>query len=220
MDGYPMTGRARKTGWPAALSWALWAAITTLLVFEFPTLAILLGLAGFMLARLLRAWPEGAAGALAGAGAACLLIGLVNLGGGGPCPPGPAISGILSAPGSQASSCGGVAPLPCWPPAGCRLRSARYCTGLARGTAGVAEQPAVRAEGLVKRFGPGLSRGAARRRADELLELTGLAGASELLVIYRVFLTMPQGTPGIHGPLNEQRRYEPRAQGTCLRLSQ
>jgi hypothetical protein len=172
MNGYPMTGRARKTGWPAALSWALWAAITTLLVFEFPTLAILLGLAGFMLARLLRAWPEGAAGALAGAGAACLPIGLVNLGGGGPCPPGPAISGILSAPGSQASSCGGVAPLPCWPPAGCRLRSARYCTGLARGTAGVAEQPAVRAEGLVKRFGPGLSRSAARRRADELLELT------------------------------------------------
>jgi hypothetical protein len=112
MDGYPMTGQARKTGWAAALSWALWAAITTLLVFEFPTLAILLGLAGFMPARLLRAWPEGAAGALAGAGAACLLIGLVNLGGGGPCPPGPAISGILSAPGSQASSCGGVAPLP------------------------------------------------------------------------------------------------------------
>lgn len=89
----------------------------------------------------------------------------------------------------------------------------------------MAEQPAVRAEGLVKRFGPGLSRSAARRRAarrrpDELLELTGLAGAAELLIIYRVFLTMPQGTPGIHGPLNEQRRNEPRAQGTCLRLSQ
>ena len=62
----------------------------------------------------------------------------------------------------------------------------------------MAEQPAVRAEGLVKRFGPGLSRSAARRRADELLELTGLAAVSELLVIYRVFLTMPQGTPGIH----------------------
>jgi hypothetical protein len=83
----------------------------------------------------------------------------------------------------------------------------------------VAEQPAVRAEGLVKRFGPELSRSAARRRADELLKLTGLAGAAELLIIYRVFLTMPQGTPGIHGPLNEQRRNEPRAQGTCLRLS-
>jgi ABC-2 type transport system ATP-binding protein len=65
----------------------------------------------------------------------------------------------------------------------------------------------------------GLSRSAARRRADELLELTGLADAAELL-IYRVFLTVPQGTPGIHGPLNEQRRNEPRAQGTCLRLSQ
>ena len=56
----------------------------------------------------------------------------------------------------------------------------------------------------------GLSRSAARWRADELLEL----------LIYRVFLTVPQGTPGIHGPLNEQRRNEPRAQGTCLRLSQ
>lgn len=40
------------------------------------------------------------------------------------------------------------------------------------------------------------------------------------LLIYRVFLTVPQGTRGIHGPLNEQRRNEPRAQGTFLRLSQ
>lgn len=39
------------------------------------------------------------------------------------------------------------------------------------------------------------------------------------LPIYRVFLTVPQGTPGIHGSLSEQRRNEPRAQGTCLRLS-
>jgi hypothetical protein len=40
------------------MSWALWAAMTTLLAFEFPTLAILLGLAGFMLARLMgRSWP-------------------------------------------------------------------------------------------------------------------------------------------------------------------
>lgn len=109
-----MAGHARRTGWAAALSWALWGAMTTLLAFEFPTLAILLALAGFLLARLLRLWPEGAAGTLAGAGAVCLLIGLLNLGGGGPCPASPAtsLSGILAAPGSQASSCGGVAPLP------------------------------------------------------------------------------------------------------------
>jgi len=109
-----MAGRARRTGWAAALSWALWAGTTTLLAFEFPTLAILLGLAGFMLARLLRLWPEGAAGTLAGAGAICLLIGLLNLGGGRPCPASPAvsISGILAAQGSQVSSCGGVTPLP------------------------------------------------------------------------------------------------------------
>jgi hypothetical protein len=109
-----MAGHARRTGWAAALSWALWGAMTTLLAFEFPTLAVLLGLAGFMLARLLRLWPEGAAGTLAGAGAVCLLIGLLNLGGGRPCPASPAtsLSDILAAPGSQASSCGGVAPLP------------------------------------------------------------------------------------------------------------
>jgi hypothetical protein len=89
-------------------------AMTTLLAFEFPTLAVLLGLAGFMLARLLRLWPEGAAGTLAGAGAVCLLIGLLNSGGGRPCPASPAtsLSDILAAPDGQASSCGGVAPLP------------------------------------------------------------------------------------------------------------
>jgi hypothetical protein len=88
--------------------------MTTLLAFEFPTLAVLLGLAGFMLARLLRLWPEGAVGTLAGAGTVCLLIGLLNLGGGRPCPASPAtsLSDILAAPDSQASSCGGVAPLP------------------------------------------------------------------------------------------------------------
>jgi hypothetical protein len=88
--------------------------MTTLLAFEFPTLAVLLGLAGFMLARLLRLWPEGAVGTLAGAGAVCLLIGLLNLGGGRPCPASPAtsLSDILAAPDSQASSCGGVASLP------------------------------------------------------------------------------------------------------------
>jgi hypothetical protein len=53
-----MAGHARRTGWAAALSWALWGAMTTLLAFEFPTLAVLLGLAGFMLARLLRLWPR------------------------------------------------------------------------------------------------------------------------------------------------------------------
>ena len=109
-----MAGMARKTGRGAALWWALWAAVTTLLAFEFPTLAILFGLAGLVAARLLRPWPEGAAGALAGAGAVCLLIGLLNLGGGRSCPSGPAtgLSGVLAAPASQASSCGGVAPLP------------------------------------------------------------------------------------------------------------
>ena len=109
-----MAGHARRTGWAAALSWALWRAMTTLLAFEFPTLAVLLGLAGFMLARLLRLWPEGVAGTLVGAGMVCLLIGLLNLGGGRPCPASPAtsLSDILAAPGSQASSCGGVAPLP------------------------------------------------------------------------------------------------------------
>lgn len=47
-----------------------------------------------------------------------------------------------------------------------------------------------------------------------------VGGKPAELLIYRVLLTVPQGTPGIHGPLNEQRRNEPRAQGTCLRLSQ
>jgi hypothetical protein len=89
----------RRTGWSAAALWALWAAITTLLVFEFPTAAIVFGLAGFGLARFLRVWPEGV-GALGGAGAICVLIGLLNLGGGQPCS------------SSRASSCGGVAPLP------------------------------------------------------------------------------------------------------------
>jgi len=109
-----MAGRARTTGWAAALLWALWAAMTTLLAFEFPTLAILLGLAGFMLARLLRLWPEGVAGTLVGAGMVCLLIGLLNLGGGRPCTSSTAasLSGILAAPAGQASSCGGIAPLP------------------------------------------------------------------------------------------------------------
>jgi hypothetical protein len=109
-----MAGHARRTGWAAAVSWAMWAAMTTLLAFEFPTLAILAGLAGIMLARLLRLWPEGAAGTLAGAGAVCLLIGLLNLGGGRPCTSNPAtsLSGILAAPASHASSCGGIAPLP------------------------------------------------------------------------------------------------------------
>ena len=94
-----MASSRRRTGWSATTMWALWAATTTLLVFEFPTAAIVLGLAGFGLARLLRVWPEGT-GALGGAGAICLLIGLLNLGGGRPCS------------SSQASSCGGVAPLP------------------------------------------------------------------------------------------------------------
>ena len=109
-----MAGLTRKTGPGAALLWALWAAVTTLLAFEFPTLAILSGLAGLAAARLLRPWPEGAAGALAGAGAICLLIGLLNLGGGSSCPSSPATSpsSVLPAPASQASSCGGVAPLP------------------------------------------------------------------------------------------------------------
>lgn len=108
-----MAGRTRTTGSAASLSWALWAAVTTLLAFEFPTLAILAGLAGIMLTRLLWLWPEGAAGTLAGAGAICLLIGLLNPGGGMPCTSSPAtsLSGILAAPASQASSCGGIAPL-------------------------------------------------------------------------------------------------------------
>jgi hypothetical protein len=95
-----MAGSARRSRCGAAVLWALWAAVTTLLVFEFPTAAIVLGLTGLGLAKLLRAWPEGAAGTLAGSGATCLLIGLLNLGGRRPCP------------SSQASSCGGVAPLP------------------------------------------------------------------------------------------------------------
>jgi hypothetical protein len=109
-----MAGMARKTRRGAVLWWALWAAVTTLLAFEFPTLAILFGLAGLVAARLLRPWPEGAAGALAGAGAVCLLIGLLNFGGGRSCPSSPVtgLSGVLAAPASQASSCGGVASLP------------------------------------------------------------------------------------------------------------
>ena len=112
--GLLMAGRARIAGWAAALSWALWAAMTTLMAFEFPTLAILLGLAGFILARLLRLWPEGAAGTLVGTGVVCLLIGLLNLGGGRPCTSGPVASlgGILAAQAGQAYSCGGIAPLP------------------------------------------------------------------------------------------------------------
>jgi hypothetical protein len=94
-----MAGSARRSGWGAAVLWALWAAVTTLLVFEFPTAAVVLGLTGLGLAKLLRAWPEGAAGTLAGSGATCLLIGLLNLGGGRPCP-------------SSQASCGGVAPVP------------------------------------------------------------------------------------------------------------
>src|SRR5215472_11063258 len=92
-------GSARRTGWSAVTLWALWAIVTTLLAFEFPTAAIAAGLAGLWLARLLRFLPEGA-GAMGGAGATCLLIGLLNLGGGRSCT------------SSEASSCGGVAPLP------------------------------------------------------------------------------------------------------------
>jgi hypothetical protein len=95
-----MARPSRRTGWNAAALWALWAAITTLLAFEFPTAAIVLGLAGLGLARLLRPWPEGVVGSLGGCGVICLLIGLLNLGGGRPCTSG------------RASSCGGVAPLP------------------------------------------------------------------------------------------------------------
>ena len=94
-----MTGVTRRTGWSAVTLWAIWAAVTTLLAFEFPTAAVVLGLAGLGLARLLRIWPEGA-GALGGAGTVCLVIGLLNLGGGQPCA------------SSQAPSCGGVAPVP------------------------------------------------------------------------------------------------------------
>lgn len=94
-----MAGSARRTGWSGAALWGVWAAMATLLVFEFPTGAIVLGLAGLGLARLLRVWPEGA-GALGGAGVICVLIGLLNIGGSRPCS------------SSQASSCGGVAPLP------------------------------------------------------------------------------------------------------------
>jgi hypothetical protein len=86
--------------WSATALWALWAAITTLLAFEFPTAAIVVGLAGLGLVKLLRAWPEGVAGTLGGSGAICVLVGLLNLGGGQPCA------------ASQASSCGGVTPLP------------------------------------------------------------------------------------------------------------
>jgi len=113
-EGPLMAGLTRKTGPAAALSWALWAAVTTFMAFEFPTLAILFGLAGLVAARRLRLWPEGAAGTLSGAGAVCMLIGLLNLGGGGSCPSSPVtgLGGVLSAPASQASSCGGVAPLP------------------------------------------------------------------------------------------------------------
>jgi hypothetical protein len=93
-----MASTRRRTRWSAAALWALWAAITTLLVFEFPTGAIVLGVAGFGLARLLRVWPEGG-GALGGAGVICLLIGLLNFSGGQPC-------------SGHASPCGGVAPLP------------------------------------------------------------------------------------------------------------
>lgn len=109
-----MAGRTPTTGSAASLSWALWAAVTTLLAFEFPTFAILAGLAGIMLTRLLRLWPEGAAGTRVGAGAICLLIGLLNLGGGPQCTSSSAtsLSDILAAPASQASSCGGIAPLP------------------------------------------------------------------------------------------------------------
>ena len=94
-----MAGSARRTGWRAAVRWGAWAAVTTLLVFEFPTGAIVLGLAGLGLGRLLRVWPEGA-GALGGSGVICVLIGLLNIGGGRPCSSG------------RASPCGGVAPLP------------------------------------------------------------------------------------------------------------
>jgi hypothetical protein len=94
-----MSGSARRTGWRAAVLWGAWAAMVTFLVFEFPTGAIVLGLAGLGLARLLQVWPEGA-GALGGSGIICVLTGLLNIGGGRPCS------------SSQASQCGGVAPLP------------------------------------------------------------------------------------------------------------
>jgi hypothetical protein len=77
----------------------LWAAVTTLAVFEFPTAAIVLGLTGIALALSLRIRAEGVCGALGGAGAICLLIGLLNLGNARSC-------------SSQAASCGGGWPLP------------------------------------------------------------------------------------------------------------
>ena len=77
-----MATPARWKGWRAAALWELWAAATTFLVLEFPTGAVVAGLAGFGLARRLGAWPEGAAGSLGGAGLIGVLIAVLNLHGG------------------------------------------------------------------------------------------------------------------------------------------
>jgi hypothetical protein len=92
-------GRTRTTRWTAVVVWALWGSVTTLAVFEFPTAVIVLGPASLALASRLRAWPEGAGGALSGAGAICVVIGLLNLGNASSC-------------SSQTASCRGVAPVP------------------------------------------------------------------------------------------------------------
>ena len=63
-----------------------------------------------------------------------------------------------------------------------------------------------------------VSRSAAWGFVHELPEgAINVGGEPVELPVYRVFLTVPQGTPGIHGPLNEQRRNKLVARGDRAR---